>query len=287
MSATADETTDGQPPATPKWSRRRKVSVATAIVACAVVAGLFLPTAIAGWAPVLHWTCHPGNEAGELANYYIPAALVNSPYGGSGWGNGTIPVGSPLAPGRASPGVTAIAFGTGSLNGETESAFFSLNVSFDRLSNDKKWGPGPNARCSQPFGVGFAAPSIYAEVGGWIQGPNNTTDLNEPRYAILYEGTPDASRSLLFNNSYTASNAPQVDTCGNPSRSLPLVTVGRLQVWIPVTIEGTSYTIPYELSIEQTFHYVFPANFGVWQVDNLSAPGGPGGGWAFSYSPCP
>ena len=147
-------------------------------------------------------------------------------------------------------------------------------------------GMGPNARCSQPIGVGFAAPSIFAEVGGWIQGPNNTTDLNEPHFAIFFKGTSEASRSLLFNNSYSASNTPPVDTCGGPSQSLPLVTVGRLQVWSLAIIDGVNYTIPYKLSIEQTFHYVFPANFGTWQVDNLSAPGGSGGGWAFSYSPC-
>jgi hypothetical protein len=287
MSATADETTPAQSAATPKWSRRRKVSVFTTVAACAVVAGLFLPTAITTWAPAVHLTCQRGTEAGELANYYIPAVLVNSPYGGSAWGNGTIPSASPLAARRASPPVTAIAFGTGSLNGETESAFFTLNVSFDRLSNSTQLGPGPNNRCSQPFGVSFAAPSIYAEVGASIQGPNNTTDLNEPHVAILFKGTLDAFPSLLFDNSYTASNAPPVSTCGRPSQSLPLVAVGHLQVWFPVTIEGANYTIPYELSIVQTFHYIFPANFGTWQVDNLSAPGGPGGGWAFSYSPCP
>jgi len=36
-------------------------------------------------------------------------------------------------------------------------------------------------------------------------------------------------------------------------------------------------------SYTATWSYWFPPDFGTWQIDNLSAPGGPGGGWAFNF----
>lgn len=255
----------------------------------AVVMAVFLSmTALTAWAPIIHWTCQRQSEAASLSNYYLPAVLVNSPYGGNAWGNGTIPVNFPGAWNGPPPAsVSAVAFGTGASLGETLGAFFTVNVSFYHVTNLTEWGPGQNIRCSQPFLVTFGAPSLYSEAGGWVMGPNNTSDSSEPNFAVLFQGTRDASDSLFFNNSYVDSNRVNVTTCGGSAQSLPLVTSTSLTIWFPLAVGGKNYTTPYELTFEQDFHYWFPADFGTWQVDNLSAPGGPGGGLAFSYSPCP
>lgn len=82
MSATADETTAGQQPATPKSSRRRKVSVTTAIVACAVVAALFLSTAGLYYVSRVHPPASPP-----------PFAPLEVQYSGQpcpGWSNGSV-----------------------------------------------------------------------------------------------------------------------------------------------------------------------------------------------------
>jgi len=68
--------------------------------------------------------------------------------------------------------------------------------------------------------------------------------------------------------------------------SLPVRTLG-LSVSFRIDLGNQSFWIATELPFTEQYHYSFPANFGTWQVDNLSAPGGSGGGWAFSYSPCP
>jgi hypothetical protein len=287
MSATANGTADGQQPATPKWSRRRKVSVVITVAACAVAVGLFLPTALAGWAPVLHWTCKPGVKVTSLTNWAIPAVLVNSPYGGSAWGNGTFP---PTFPGisRGAPGnVYAIAYGTGAGNGETQGAFFTVNVSIYRQGNATELGPGMNVRCSQPFRAVLSAPPQYVEIGGEVQGPNNTSDAGEPTHVILPAEFQDNWGNVTFSNSFGVDNTANVSTCGLPARSYPSVTSNRLDVWFPVTVDGQSLNVSYVIPVDESYNYIFPANFGTWQVDNLSAPGGPGGGWAFSYLPCP
>jgi hypothetical protein len=173
------------------------------------------------------------------------------------------------------------------VRGESLAAFFTVNVSVFSLANATVWGAGPNVRCSQAYEVDFENPRTYAEVGGWMLGPNNTTDQYEPNFAILFYGSSYTVDSLHFDNSFSHPNRSNITTCSGPAQSLPLVQSDYLDVSFPVTIGGQNLSIPYELTVQQTFHYWFPANFGIWQVDNLSAPGGPGGGWAFSYSPCP
>jgi hypothetical protein len=267
--------------------RRRLILLSVASVSIVVIASLTL-TVTGGWAPLLHWTCQKGGAVAELTNYYIPAVLVNSPYGGRAWGNGTFPVTFPgVWNGLPPPGVTKIGFGTGASMGETLGAFFTVNVSFYRLGNVTAWGPGANVRCSQPFEVVLQPPTIYAEAGGGIMGPNNTSDSTEPSFALIYEGTQDQIRSLFFDNAFEGANAADISTCGGPAQSIPSILSSYLSVWFPVTIQGQNLTIPYIVPVEESYHYWFPADFGTWQIDNLSAPGGPGGGWALSYSPCP
>jgi hypothetical protein len=65
------------------------------------------------------------------------------------------------------------------------------------------------------------------------------------------------------------------------------VISNRLTVWFPVSLSDRTVQVPFIIPVTESYHYTFPANFGIWEVDNLSAPGGPGGGWAFSYEPCP
>jgi len=269
------------------WNLRRKSAIIGVTLALAVAAVVLLAPIIDGWGPAYHWDCLGAGEVAFFPDYFIPAVLVNSPYGGSGWGNGTIPVSFPGAWSGPPDGVTKVDFGTGALRGQALGAFFSVNLSVSATQNVTEWGTGFNTRCSQPFTVQFQTPANYIEIGGSILGQNNTSDANEPHYALFDQGSQvPPLHSLLFNNSFSGANRANVSTCGYQSQWLPLTISSSLEVWFPVTIDGKNYTIPYLLTFVQTFHYWFPANFGIWQIDNLSAPGGPGGGWAFSYSKC-
>lgn len=267
---------------------RRRLIVTFVATAAVVVVALLTLTAIGGWAPLIHWTCQRETRVVTLANYYIPAVLVNSPYGGQAWGNGTF---SPTFPGISNgppgPGVKAIAYGTGAIDGNALGAFFTVNVSIYQLGNATQWGPGANVRCTQPYGAFLSSPSIYVEAGGQMLGLNNTSDAHEPPQAALPVPIQDQAMTVLFNNGFHSDNAANVSTCGRPAQSVPSVASGHLSVWFPITIAGKILRVPYVIPVLESYHYDFPANFGTWQVDNLTAPGGPGGGWAFSYSPCP
>ncbi|MGD0258149.1 MAG: hypothetical protein ABSB90_09785 [Thermoplasmata archaeon] len=126
------------------------------------------------------------------------------------------------------------------------------------------------------------APGSYAELGGEILGPNNTSDFDEPTAADL----PTGPSNLTFNNSFFAVNSEEITTCRGPAHWLSPIHSQGLDVWFPLNYGGRTYNVPYTLPFAESYHYWVPANFGTWQVDNLSAAGGPGGGWAFSWSPC-
>jgi hypothetical protein len=275
MSAMPAEMPVGQPAATRKWSRRRMVSVVTAIVACAVVAGLLLPTAITSWAPVLHWTCAQGSE---LTSFYspVPFLALNSPYGGNVGGNVT------TAPSYIDRGFTD-SDGTTASNGEATSVGYNGNLTVFSDSNRTVLGPGVNVRCSQPFDVQFA-PNGGGFGGLEIMGPGNQSDVNEPH--TIFPNIPRYT-TVESSNGFTKANSPNVSKCGKQAFFQPVYS-NHLTVWIIFAWNGENHTATFNPPfVVAQYGYRFPANFGTWQVDNLSALGGPGGEWAFPYSPCP
>jgi len=263
---------------------RRPVGIATVVAVVALVS-VVTPTFTLGWAPVLHWKCVSIREV-STQTIWAPLSLANSPYGGSVFVNATTPSG-PF--GSATPGLHV---GGGELNGSVWGGLWQVIANVTELENRLVWGPGSNARCTAPFGVTLLTagpPQVYTGeifnwIGGPLFGPNSTTDYSEPTSYNLSASINDSS--LYFSNGFHTPNAPTVSTCGQPARQ---VTVQSLQftVWIPYSLDGRNYTAPFTMPSDQTFDYLFPGNFGTWQVDNLSAAGGPGGGWAFSFSPCP
>jgi hypothetical protein len=90
---------------------------------------------------------------------------------------------------------------------------------------------------------------------------------------------------LGYNNSYYSATST-ISTCG-VGEVVRSVRSNHVDLRLFFQLNGTSrrLLVPFETSTNYT--YFFPANTGIWKVDNLSAPGGPGGGWAFSFTPCP
>ncbi len=93
------------------------------------------------------------------------------------------------------------------------------------------------------------------------------------------------TESPTFHNGFELPNSPPIDTCGGAGVDR-VVTSSYLRLSFGVSVSGLNFTLPFTLPFVQTFAYAFPADFGVWQIDNLSAQNGPGGGWAFSYAAC-
>lgn len=277
MSESAEGTTDGQQPSAPKRSPLTKVSVVIAVVACALVAGLLLPTAVAGWAPVLHWSCQTTALVVEDQPAQIPAQLLNAPYGGEVWGNVTARDGVFTS----GSGSGFMFLGTGDSGGGVDWNGYEANVSVFADQNRTVWGPGPNVRCPGPFKVELSPDGAFS-TGITLVNPGNYSDEQLPD--VLF---PGQSNAISFSDAFVRANSANVSTCGKQALAYQ-VESSYLTEWAHFSWNGENRSAEFNVPIVGSeYRYLFPANFGVWQVDNLSAPGGPGGGWAFSYSPCP
>ena len=268
--------------------RGRRTLVVLALAAAIVV----IPAAtwFAPWAPLAHWTCQTGNAVARETDRWIPAVLVNSPYLGSASGNGsmswTFPGawnGPPPAPGQ----VLRTGWGTSASNGTAAAALFMVNATLYRLVNLTAWGPGTNTRCSGAYSAELDAPSIYGGSSTLIHTHTNLSDADEASNISAFDSPSNVSRLVFIDDGFTRANEQYISTCGSPGVTRPFVT-SFLTAGLPFTVGGRTVTAPYIFPFVQAFNYTFPADGGIWQVDDLAiGPNAPGGGWAFSYTPCP
>jgi hypothetical protein len=158
----------------------------------------------------------------------------------------------------------------------------ALNV--DRYQDATELGSGANTPCRAEYGVraqfeGGLALGLPVE-----RNPNSTSPGTSQ---ILSTPTP-GSVNLSFSLQFQSPNMPIVDTCGQsrPIWSAPFSS-NNTSFTFPIPIEGHVVDFAMSLPFQQSFHYEFGPNSGFWAIQNLSAPGGPGGGWAFDLQqPC-
>ncbi len=233
--------------------------------------------------PFVHSTCR--GQPVQTEQLQMLEALVNAPYRGVGSVNSTWENSLSLfTQGEGFPGV-------GVANGSVAAAFIQVNVTIILLSNSTAPGLGPNERCTNQFQVELPMQTSGGTyIGGifdysWepLFGPRELSDRLEPRMVNLTTYLGDASP--LFSNGFQSANSASIHTCGGPPQPTH-VESNYLTVWIPFEFGAQNHTAPVVLPYNQSFNYWFPSN-GTWAVDNLSEPGGPGGGWAFDYlGPC-
>jgi len=267
-------------------SRRSLGIVVSIIVAVGVVLSVLALTTVGGLLSLRHSTCQASGSM-VTQQVWLPLSLLNSPFHGLAFVNSTVPRGLLYGPpGGPPPNLV----GGGVPNGTVWGGFAKVSATIQPVKNSTVWGPGSNSECSRAFEIelpffvsgGYFTGGIFLWPGAPEFGPG-PSDYQEPRM-VNFSGALNDS-SVWFDNGFTSSNAVNVSTCGGSVKSVT-VTATALTVWIPFTVRGQNYSLPLVIPFVQTFHYIFPASTGIWQVDNLSAPGGPGGGWAFSYSPC-
>lgn len=223
--------------------------------------------------PFEHIVCTDGSQVYTTGTVQLPGVLLNSPYGGSVHGNVSFPA-------FGLPGVIE-SMGTSDFNGGADWAGYGANVTVLTVENHTSNGLGRNSPCTQAFRV-EVTPEGGGSGGISIMGPGNTSDIDEP--PVLPSGVPG---NISFDNGFRLSNSANVSTCGG--RAVNLTTIStHLTAWMSWSRAGQNHTLEFDVPfIEEQFIYGFPASLGTWAVDNLSAPGGPGGGWAFDYlGPC-
>lgn len=259
--------------------RRRMLWIGGAVATVVVV--LFATTSFLSWGLAAHWTCSDSGQASSEGTMFFPAVLTNAPFGGKASGNAIEPADYPGAWGY--PNRTTEE-GSPATNGTADGIFFPIEVSVDHYTPTLTAGPGSNSPCAAAFQVSVEPPANIGSVGWGLLGEGNVSDALEPTFVNFsgFEGDP---LSPIFENGFARANEAPISTCG--TSVAPVVVLARsMTVIVSFEFDGTNTSVSYTIPFELDFEYTFPADFGTWQVDNLSAPGGPGGGWAFSYSPC-
>jgi len=234
------------------------------IVGGVIVGTLLVLPAISGRIdPFVHTQCEKQLVATEV-DRWIPAALVNSPYGGWGYGQGH-GWGATVLNGTAAALM---------LEGSEAELFTTHNASLA--------GVGPDSPCTGRYLASLPDQNYYGGTAGFINKTSNLTDRGEAGTFDVYGDASNLSKVVYFSNAFDSANAPNVTTCGG-GRTVRSVLTYHDSIDLPFDVNGTQFIAPYELTWAQNFTYEFPANFGTWAVDDLSAAGGPGGGWAFDF----
>lgn len=258
--------------------RARLFGIAIACIGAAMMIGIatafptpFLPVGLR------HYACVQGNLVTSQFNY-TPVSLVESPYGG----NGTLHLTTHV---ESWGGLT----GNGSVWGD----FIIMNWSLYSVNRILMPGPGTNPSCPAYTAVsrlGIPSGGDVTEVGAPFIGPGNTTDAGLPQQVVIGGGVTRLWTSNLEYR-YVTDNAGNLTTCGgagvwrNFSSNDLRFEAGFSTTFNVKSFQESSATLFGPLT--DRYSYRFPANFGTWAIDNLSAPGGPGGGWAFDYlGPC-
>ena len=252
----------------------------TAVAAAGIVVGIVVSLAgfSGGSNPLVHTVCERGGAVSN-GSFWVPAILVNAPYRGNVSGNASI-----------SPGFITDGQGFGSSegmpapNGSVGGVFFHLNLTLFSLMNATTWGPGPPQGCSDRWAIAAATDWNGSQsYSGILGNRGNLSDIGEPHEYNLTSG--EGGSTVYFTNGFSMPNMENVSTCGEPAKRV-FVSAPDLIVDVPFELGSLLTLVPFVIPFVQAFHYSFPSG-GTWAVDNLSTPGGPGGGWAFDYlGPC-
>jgi hypothetical protein len=209
--------------------------------------------------------CGPGNQVATLSESITPWVIVNSPLFGKATGTHIAVNGS---------STVRTTFG-GPENGtvwgwlEIENWTIYTEVS----------GPGVGALCPQPF-VATVHDQGNAVIGALpANGPGIfANDSQEPTISgSNATGTP----VVYYHQGFYASDR-MISTCGTGTESFA-TSSNYVDIGLGFEYGGAWHVLNETTSVLTEYTYEFSANAGTWAVDNLSAPGGPGGGWSFSY----
>jgi hypothetical protein len=252
-----------------------------------VVVGLVLLAVTTGSPlPGTHFACEKGKELASQFNW-TPDLFLSAPYGGSVWGQVENSRGSDSG---------------GARNGEVAMAFAMIEWNLSSVNRVLVAGPGSSPACPTYFAEGAPNLPPWQQSGGCVGcdliGPGNQSDASEPssfNVSLWNSSGSMGATSTTFHEGFTEDNNGTVSTCGGPARELN-VTSKNLHFEVPfrlphgtVVFEASVYNLVLinQWGYTANFTYFFPADFGTWEIDNLTlGANSPGSGLAFEYSPC-
>jgi len=209
--------------------------------------------------------CVPGSVVAVENHTLTPQVLVNSPFLGSGTGTYL-----GVSPSNLSPSGPIVGAENGSVWGHFEDFRSTIREGVHQDTSNA---------CDGQF---FVSQTDNLSGGTQSLGSGLRNDSSEQEWV----GDNGTGYSLVYlNNSFTSATT-SVSTCGLDRETLGL-TSDHFSIRLPFSTEGHPENVTVEVNALVSLAYTFPADGGTWLIDNLSAPGGPGGGWAFSFlGPC-
>ena len=246
-------------------SRIAPLTVVAVVIGAGVGTGL-----LATWATVGAPTQCVASRAAQNLTTLTPYLIVNSPY--LGHANGTW-----TRYENTSTTTVKVAGTIGSANGSVDYLFQGTTWTVwttERIGN-------PSGSCAGVFAV---TSTEYGFSLTYASATNFTNDSQAQQESG--DGSPPYTTGgpfdpLYFNDSFYRTGRT-VDTCGGFAQTMS-VGSDHIDLELPFVYQGVHRIAHITLAEFTNFTYSFPANGGVWAVDALSGPGGPGGGWAFSY----
>lgn len=208
--------------------------------------------------------CGAGGVVTTLSDAQTPFLIVDTPYHGYAEGKYIVQNGYGTHSTKFDVGENGSVYGWFELENWT---IYSVNP------------PGLGQSCSAHF-----------LASGLDQGRNDIGSV-PPDFPIQYTNDSQAPTSIGMNgtsNPVTYFDAGfhsqmfTVSTCGTSPVNESMET-SHISIGLGFNSGGGWQIVWETLTIDAEYYYQFPANAGTWAVDNLSAPGGPGGGWSFSY----
>lgn len=209
--------------------------------------------------------CVPGPVVSSVNATLAPLLLLNAPYDGSA--NGTVPIEN------GTHALTLFANNSGGVWGY-----------FERMDWTIRQGTGLGRFAAYCDSIFF--PTLTNDWSSDVIplfNASGTAYINDSSEAhtVQISGTPGP---VYFSNGFSAPTGV-VSTCGRGAVQ-ENASSSYIQISVDFQEQGVSHVASLTLDVATNYQYFFPPNQGTWSVDNLSAPHGPGGGWAFSYSPC-
>jgi hypothetical protein len=241
-------------------NRRWGAAVAAVVAGIVIASGLTIVTLSQ---PIVD--CTPGPVVATVNGSLTPRLLLNAPYNGLAYG--TVPIDN------GSQNLTIFANNSGGVWGLFEHVGWTIRQGVATGQS--------NSSCRRVY-----FPSLtddWTSVGLPLFNSSAPAYLNDSAEAnwVQINGTPGP---VYFSNGFYAPTG-QISTCGQ-SATHRAASSDYLQIGVQFDVNDVAHVVNVTLAVSTQYEYVFPANGGTWAIDNLSAPGGPGGGWAFSYSPC-
>jgi hypothetical protein len=212
--------------------------------------------------------CQQGSLVATLSDALTPWIIVDTPFAGYAEGQYTWQNGSVTNNLRFSDGENGSVFG-----------YFE----FENWSIYTEQPSGGLARCSASFEA-VAHDTGTSSING---NPLDTTvQFENDSAAPTSIGSNASGIPVTYYDASFQSETFSVSTCGSGWTNLTTAS-DTSRFGLGFLAGGSWHILTETATISAQYFYHFPPNAGTWSVDNLSSPGGPGGGWAFSYlGPC-